>query len=103
VNAGRKDGTVRMKLTISREEHPAMFEALVSIRNPRRRTGRLKELVIKALTLEQVGATAALRPLLLDGARPGVATGGGAARVGPPATSVSSMLEWDESTTPTAG
>ena len=66
MNAGRKDGTVRMKLTISREEHPAMFEALASIRNPRRRTGRLKELVVKALTLEQVGATAALGPLLLD-------------------------------------
>jgi hypothetical protein len=99
VNAGRKDGTVRIKLTISREEHPAMFEALVSIRNPRRRTGRLKELVVKALTLEQVGATAALGPVLLDAARPGVATGGDATRACPPATSVSSMLEWDESTT----
>ena len=33
MNAGRKDGTVRMKLTISREEHPAMFEALASIRS----------------------------------------------------------------------
>ena len=94
MNAGRKDGIVRMKLTISREEHPAIFEALVSIRNPRRRTGRLKELVIKALTLEQVGATAILGPLLADGARQGVAPGGEAARVGPPATSVSSMLEW---------
>jgi hypothetical protein len=66
VTAARKDGSVRIKLTISREEHPAMFEALASIRNPRRRTGRLKELVVKALTLEQVGATAALGPLLLD-------------------------------------
>jgi hypothetical protein len=43
VTAARKDGSVRIKLTISREEHPAMFEALASIRNPRRRTGRLKE------------------------------------------------------------
>ena len=99
MNAGRKDGTVRMKLTISREEHPAMFEALASIRNPRRRTGRLKELVVKALTLEQVGATAALGPLLLDGARPGVVPGGETARAGSPATPVALMLEWDESTT----
>lgn len=99
MNAGRKDGTVRMKLTISREEHPAMFEALASIRNPRRRTGRLKELVVKALTLEQVGATAVLGPLHLDGARPGIAAGGETASAGPPATPVALMLEWDESTT----
>ena len=99
MNAGRKEGTVRIKLTISREEHPAMFEALASIRNPRRRTGRLKELVVKALTLEQVGATAGLGPLLLDGARPGVTPGGDTTRAGPPATSVDLMLEWDESTT----
>ncbi|MDP1691782.1 MAG: hypothetical protein Q8L49_07520 [Burkholderiaceae bacterium] len=94
MNAGRKDGMVRMKLTISREEHPEMFDALISIRSPRRRTGRLKELVIKALTLEQVGATAVLGPLLVDGARSGVAPIGEAARAGPPTTSVTSMLEW---------
>ncbi len=99
MNAGRKDGSVRIKLTISREEHPAMFEALAGIRNPRRRTGRLKELVVKALTLEQVGATAIPGPRLLDGARPGVACGGEAARALPPAPPVAVMLEWDESTT----
>ncbi len=99
MTAGRKDGTVRMKLTISREEHPAMFEALASIRNPRRRTGRLKELVVKALTMEQVGATAAMGSLLLNAAPPGVVPGGEATRVGTPATSVALMLEWDESTT----
>ena len=99
MNAGQKDGTVRIKLTISREEHPAMFEALASIRNPRRRTGRLKELVVKALTLELVGATPVLGPLRPDGARPGVAPGSETARAGPPATPVALMLEWDESTT----
>ena len=99
MNSARSDGAVRIKLTISREEHPAMFEALASIRNPRRRTGRLKELVVKALTLEQVGATAVLDPPLPDGARPGIAAGGETARASPPATSVSLMLEWDESTT----
>ena len=86
---------VRMKLTISREEHPALFDALIGIRSPRRRTGRLKELVIKALTLEQVGATVVLGPLQPEGAEPGVASTGEAARAGPPATSVTSMLEWD--------
>jgi hypothetical protein len=90
---------VRMKLTISREEHPAMFEALISIRNPRRRTGRLKELVIKALTLEQVGATAVLGPLLADGAPSVAAPRGEGPRMGPPAASVTSMLEWDASQT----
>ena len=50
-------------------------------------------------TLEQVGATAALGPLLLDGGRPGVAPGSETASAGPPATPVASMLEWDESTT----
>ena len=33
MNAEGKEGTVRIKLTISREEHPAMFEALASIRS----------------------------------------------------------------------
>jgi hypothetical protein len=99
VNADQKDGTVRIKLTISREEHPAMFEALAGIRSPRRRTGRLKELVVKALTLERVGAAAVVGPRLLDGARPGVAPGGEATRADPPATPVALMLEWDESTT----
>lgn len=97
MSAGRKDGTVRMKLTISREEHPAMFEALISIRNPRRRTGRLKELVIKALTLEQVGATANLHALQGDGGLAASAPGTGAAKVAPPGTSVTSMLDWDPS------
>jgi hypothetical protein len=99
VTTGRKDGTVRMKLTISREEHPAMFDALVSIRNPRRRTGRLKELVIKALTLEQVGAAALPGPARADGARSADTTGGEPPRTGPPATSVTTMLEWDASQT----
>lgn len=97
MNALRKDGMVRMKLTISHEEHPAMFEALASIRNPRRRIGRLKELVIKALTLEQVGATAVFGPPPHDGARQGIAPGGDISNAGPPATSVASMLEWESS------
>lgn len=75
-----------------------MFEALASIRNPRRRTGRLKDLVVKALTLEQIGATAVLGPLPPDGVRPGAAPVGETESAGPPATPVASMLEWDEPT-----
>lgn len=95
MNAARKDGRVRIKLSISRDEHPAMFDALVGISNPRRRTGRLKELVIKALTLEQVGAVAFHGLPLVDGARPVAAHEGERASEGPPATSVASMLEWE--------
>lgn len=99
MSAPRKDGTVRMKLTISREEHPALFEALYSIRNPRRRTGRLKDLVIKALALEQVGVSAVLpAPLGRGGPEPGAA-GLGAVKDGLLGTSVASMLDWDLSHT----
>lgn len=93
------NGTVRMKLTISREEHPVMFDALISIRNPRRRTGRLKELVIKALTLEQVGAMAMLGLLQGDGGLAVAASGNAAVKADLPGTSVTSMLDWDTSQT----
>ena len=97
MNAARQDGTVRMKLTISREEHPALFEALFSIGNPRRRTGRLKDLIIKALALEQVGGTQILLGLQAAGSLAGGAAGAGATTSGQPGTSVTSMLEWDAS------
>ena len=97
MNAARKDGTVRMKLTISREEHPALFEALFSIRNPRRRTGRLKDLIIKALALEQVGGTQILLGLQAAGSLAAGAAGAGATTIGQPRTSVTSMLEWNAS------
>lgn len=94
------NGTVRMKLTISRDEHPAMFDALISIRNPRRRTGRLKELVIKALTLEQLGATAVLDGRLQSvGGLAADAAGTATEKAGPSGTSVTSMLEWESSQT----
>ena len=97
MNATRSDGTVRMKLTISREEHPALFEALFNIRNPRRRTGRVKDLVIKGLALEQAGGTlghTGQQPL--NGLVPGTADVG-SMQVRQPTTSVASMLEWDAS------
>jgi hypothetical protein len=96
VSTVRREGTLRLKLTISREEHPSLFDALSSIRNPRRRAGRLKDLVIRALMLEQAGAT-----LSLQGNRPAISlpsTGaGGAAPARPPGPSVAAMLDWDSS------
>ena len=97
MNTARQDGTVRMKLTISREEHPALFEALLCIRNPRRRTGRLKDLVIKGLTLELAGGTlGSMGQQTMSGLAVGTA-GTNGTKVGQPGTSVASMLEWDAS------
>lgn len=97
MNTARQDGTVRMKLTISREEHPAMFEALFCIRNPRRRTGRLKDLVIKGLTLELAGGTLSSMSQQTMGGLAVGAAGTNGPKVGQPGTSVTSMLEWDAS------
>lgn len=97
MNTARRDDTVRMKLTISREEHPALFEALFCIRNPRRRTGRLKDLVIKGLTLELTGGTpGSMGQQTMGGLAVGTA-GANGMKVGQPGTSVASMLEWDAS------
>lgn len=97
MNTARQDGTVRMKLTISREEHPALFEALFCIRNPRRRTGRLKDLVIKGLTLELAGGTLGSMSQQTMGGLAVGAAGTNGTNVGQPGTSVTSMLEWDAS------
>ena len=43
MNAGRKEGTVRIKLTISREEHPAMSEALANEPQSRAKTAQVTE------------------------------------------------------------
>ncbi len=97
MNTARRDDTVRMKLTISREEHPALFEALFCIRNPRRRTGRLKDLVIKGLTLELAGgAPGSMGQQTMGGLAVGAA-GTNGTKIGQPGTSVTSMLEWDAS------
>ena len=97
MNTARRDGTVRMKLTISREEHPALFEALFCIRNPRRRTGRLKDLIIKGLTLELAGGTLGSMSQQTMGGLAVGAAGTNGTKVGQPGTSVTSMLEWDAS------
>lgn len=97
MNTARRDDTVRMKLTISREEHPALFEALFCIRNPRRRTGRLKDLVIKGLTLELAGGTLGSMGQQAIGSLAAGAAGTNGMKVGQPGTSVTTMLEWDAS------
>jgi hypothetical protein len=93
----RVDGTVRMKLTIAREEHPALFEALFCIKNPRRRTGRLKDLVIKGLTLELAGGTLGSIGQQAIGSLAVGTAGASGTKVGQPGTSVALMLEWDTS------
>jgi hypothetical protein len=52
MSAAQKDGPVRIKVTISREEHPALYETLLSITNPRRRMRRFRDLVIMGLMVE---------------------------------------------------
>lgn len=97
MTTARKDGTMRMKVTISRDEHPALFEALFRINNPRRRTGRLKDLVIRGLMLELSGGTLSPMGQQAVGVRAASAYGREDATAGEPRTTVSSMLEWDAS------
>lgn len=97
MNPARREGAVQIKLTISREEHPALFETLFCIRSPRRRTGRLKELIIKGLTLEIAGgASGPMRPQAMGGPALGT-TGASGAKAGQLGVPVESMLEWDAS------
>lgn len=97
MNPARRNDAVQIKLTISREEHPALFETLFCIRNPRRRTGRLKELIIKGLTQELAGGVSGpMRPQAMGGPTVGT-TGANGMKVRQPQTSVESMLEWDAS------
>jgi hypothetical protein len=93
--AAQKDGSVRIKVTISREEHPALYETLFSITNARRRMRRLRDLVIMGLMVElNRGAMVSTAQ-----ATPGIPGLGAAGRehgeTGNAGTSVMSMLEWD--------
>jgi hypothetical protein len=95
VSAAQHDGSVCIKVTISREEHPALYETLLSITNPRRRMRRFRDLVIMGLMVElnrgaMVPTAQATRgiPELGAAGREGAETG--QARM-----SVTSMLEWD--------
>jgi hypothetical protein len=95
MSAAQKDAPVRIKVTISREEHPALYETLLSITNPRRRMRRFRDLVIMGLMVELN------RGAMVSTARaaPGIPALGAAGRedaeTGQAQTSVTSMLEWD--------
>jgi hypothetical protein len=97
VNENRKEGTMRVKVTISREAHPALYEALFSISSPRRRMARFRDLVTMGLMVElnRVGVSPTLKQAeSVPG--PGAA-GPVEASTEKTATSVPSMLEWDSS------
>ena len=83
---------LRLKLTIAVEENPDLYLALRDIKDPRRRTRRLKDLAVKGLFLERASLPIAValptRKSEVQGAR---------ALAGP---SVSSMLDWGDSTVP---
>jgi hypothetical protein len=95
MSATQKDAPVRIKVTISREEHPALYETLLSITNPRRRMRRFRDLVIMGLTVEL--NRGAMVPTAQ--ATPGIpelgVAGGEDAEAGQARLSVTSMLEWD--------
>lgn len=97
MNANRKDGTVRMKVTISREAHPALYEALFSISSPRRRMARFRDLVTMGLMVELNRAVVS-PPLDQAASVPGPGAAGlGEAFTEQTETSVTSMLAWDAS------
>ena len=83
---------LRLKLTIAVEENPDLYLALRNIKDPRRRTRRLKDLAVKGLFLERASVPIAVG---LPTREPEVQ--GAPAFAGP---SVSSMLDWGDSTVP---
>lgn len=97
MNENRKEGTMRVKVTISREAHPALYEALFSISSPRRRMARFRDLVTMGLMVElnRVGVSPTLHQ---SESVPGPgATDPVEASTEQTATSVPLMLEWDTS------
>ena len=84
---------LKLKLTIAVDENPDLFRALRDIKDPRRRTRRLKDLAVKGLMMERT-------PTAAPAAQRAQAPMGGLespprAAVGP---SVSSMLDWGDDT-----
>lgn len=82
-----------MKLTIAADETPELFRALASVKDARRRTGRLKDLASKGFMVERSGMG------ILSGEpapRVAGATAEGLRHV-PPGHTVTSMLDWERS------
>ena len=95
MNAIQKDGPVRIKVTISREEHPALYEMLFSITNPRRRMRRFRDLVIMGLMVELNRGAMVATAQATTGIPELSAAGLDRSNAGQTRTSVASMLEWD--------
>ena len=83
---------LRLKLTIAVEENPDLYLALRDIKDPRRRTRRLKDLAVKGLFLERASLPVAVG---LATREPEVQSA--PAFAGP---SVRAMLDWGDSTVP---
>jgi len=87
------DEQLKLKLTIAMDENPDLFRVLRDIKEPRRRTRRLKDLAIKGLLMERTPM-----PLRSE-ALPAAEQPAMHARR-PVAQSVASMLEWEGGTAP---
>ena len=95
MSAVQKEGPVRLKVTISREEHPALYETLFSITNPRRRMRRFRDLVIMGLMVELNCRAMVLTAQARTGIPEQSTAGRKDTETGQARTSVTSMLEWD--------
>lgn len=88
-----------MKLSLTADETPDLFHALASVKDAKRRTGRLKDLAAKGLLLERSsGAVAGLVPPAMSTVPAGDAEQGDALRRHlPPGVTGSGLVSaWDE-------
>jgi hypothetical protein len=92
MSAGR-DNKLLMKLTIAADETPELFRALASVKDARRRTGRLKDLASKGLMVERSG----IGILSSEPAPQGAGKTAEGPRHAPPGETVASMLDWERS------
>jgi hypothetical protein len=53
MRSGSQD--LKIKLTVTADEHPELHRSLMAIADPRRRTGRLKDLACAGLLVERFG------------------------------------------------
>ena len=76
-----------MKLTIAGDENPELYQALLAVHEPRRRTRRLKDLATKGLMLERGEGTSTLPSTRHEAPSAAVPSSG---------VTVADMLEWGE-------
>lgn len=83
------DEQLKLKLTIALDENPDLYLALRDIKDPRRRTRRLKDLAVKGLMMERAPAPVRAEAPTREAEAPRRAAVG---------QSVSSMLDWGDGT-----